>query len=188
MACNCIATTRNNSSIAQSKSVITLDVSLTPATANYTNGDAVGNSGASSSILTFDCAVSLAGGSATLKQVSIIEGATTLAKNALDLVIVSSGAYTTAADNSQLDANTLNPTASKRVCGQITFLNTDYVTIGSTSAGTNDYAIATKSPELKVWNNDTALSNSVYGFLVYRGASQFAASTTLVVRCVFERD
>lgn len=175
-------------SVAQSKSVIVVDQSITPATSNYATGDAVGNSGASSSLLTFECAVSMAGGSATLKQISIIEGATTLAKNALDIIVVASGAYTTAADNAQLDSNTLNPTADKRMCGQVSFTNGDYATIGSTSAGTNDYAIATKSVDLKVWNNDTTLSNNVYAFIVYRGASQYAASASLVVRCVFERD
>lgn len=175
-------------SVAQSKSVIVIDQSITPSTSNYITGDAVGNAGAGSSLLTFDCAVSLAGGSATLKQVSIIEGATTLAKNALDIVFVSSGAYTTAADNAQLDANTLNPTADRRVCGQVSVASGDYANIGSTSAGTNDYAIATKAAELKVWNNDASAGTSVYAFLVYRGASQWAASSTVVVRCVFERD
>lgn len=187
-----IAGTRNVMCLANGQSVITIDQIITPATSNYVTGDAIGTAAAASTLLTFTNAISdtNAGGSATLIQAEIIEYASTLAKNAVDLVIVSNNGYTTAADNAQFDVNTLSPISANKLCGVIPFATGDYVTVGSTSTGTNDLAVATwggfSGRSLKVFNSNAGYD--VYGYLIYRGASQFAASAQVCVRLTFQRD
>ena len=172
-----IAGTRNVMCLANGQSVITIDQIITPATSNYVTGDAIGTAAAASTLLTFTNAIS-------------DTNASTLAKNAVDLVIVSNNGYTTAADNAQFDVNTLSPISANKLCGVIPFATGDYVTVGSTSTGTNDLAVATwggfSGRSLKVFNSNAGYD--VYGYLIYRGASQFAASAQVCVRLTFQRD
>ena len=189
MAC-CSANTKPSSPMGQGKSVIAVPVTIAPSTAsNYTDGDSCGG------LLEFPCAIGDLSGSATLKQIQLIEKAASgsALKYAMDLVLLAGSGYSVA-DNAPFVASTADLMTGNYILGHYAIVTGDYFTVGS---GTTHAEVLKTSKDFGDWKVyksgmiDTAAtsSTSIYGYLIWRGgANDYAASASLKLILTFERD
>lgn len=189
MAC-CSAYSKSSSPMGQGKSVISVPVTLTVSTAaNYADGDSCGG------LLEFPCAIGDTSGSATLKQIQLVEKAGTgsALKYAMDLVLLANGNYSIA-DNAAFVAATADLMTDNYILGHYAIVTGDYFTVGSTTTHAEVMKTSKDFGDWKVYKSGmvdpaSTSSTSVYGYLIWRGgANDYASGASLKLILTFERD